>query len=141
MQKVAWSGSLSLDIPDIDKQHMKFLDIVNELLLAMEENKTKEKQSKIIDELINYAFYHFSKEERYFNKANYPFAVQHEKEHEEFIDKVIGFKNDLDQNKLTLTIEMINFMNNWWTNHIRVSDKKYLPYVKKHLAKGNSKVK
>ncbi len=74
MQKIKWTESLNLDIEDIDKQHMKFLEIVNELLIAMEEKRSREVLSKIIDELISYAFYHFSKEERYFNKANYPDA-------------------------------------------------------------------
>ena len=140
MQKIEWTKNLDLEIKDIDEQHMKFLDIVIELLTAMNEKKTKTVLSKIIDDLISYAFYHFSKEERYFNQANYPNALQHEKEHEEFIDKVIKFKNDYEANRITLSIEIINFMNSWWTNHIRVSDRKYLPYVKKSLAKGNSKV-
>ena len=130
MGKIAWTESLNLDIEDIDIQHMKFLAIVNELLKAMEEKNAGEVQAKIIDELIAYAFYHFSKEERYFNKTDYPNAERHMKEHEGFVDKIIQFKEDFENKKITLTIEMINFMNNWWINHIRMSDRQYLPYVK-----------
>jgi len=125
-----WSNTLSLDIDEIDQQHMKFLDIVNDLLAAMKEKKSHKIQSEIIDKLISYAFYHFSKEERYLSKSNYPGTEQHKLEHEAFVDKIIKFKNDYDNKKITLSIEMIQFMNNWWINHIKVSDKKYLPYVK-----------
>ena len=131
MGTIMWSDSLSLNIEELDKQHRKFLEIVNDLLDAMKENKAKTFQSEIIDQLISYAFYHFSKEERYLSKSSYPHIDQHKKEHEAFVDKIIKFKKDYDAHKITLTLEMINFMNNWWINHIKVSDRKYLPYLKK----------
>lgn len=126
---VQWSDNLALNIDDIDQQHMKFLEIVNELLVAMRNKKSKEVQSEIIDQLISYAFYHFTKEERYLDESNYPEIKQHKLEHEKFVDKIIKFKKDYDDSKITLSIDMINFMNNWWVNHIKVSDRKYLPYV------------
>lgn len=126
---VKWSENLALNIKDIDQQHMKFLEIVNELLEAMKNKKSREIHSEIIDKLISYAFYHFSKEEGYLKKSNYPEIEQHKLEHEKFVDKIIKFKKDYDNNKITLSIDMINFMNNWWVNHIKVSDRKYLPYV------------
>jgi hemerythrin len=129
MGMIEWSESLVLGIDDIDKQHMKFLDFVNELLLAMKNKKSKDIQSEIIDKLISYAFYHFSKEERYLKKYNYPDTRKHQKEHEYFVDKIIQFKKDYDNHKITLSIDMINFMNNWWISHIKVSDKKYENYI------------
>ena len=127
---IKWNDSLSLGIQDIDDQHKKFLEIINDLLTAMHNKKSKEIQSEIIDKLIGYAFYHFSKEERYFSKSNYPYAEEHKKEHETFVDKIIQFKKDYEENKITLSIDMINFMNNWWINHINTSDRKFQPYVK-----------
>ena len=108
---------------------MMYLDIFNELLDSMKEKKSREIQSEIIDKLISYAFYHFTKEERYLKKYNYPDLKKHQKEHEGFVDKIIQFKKDYYKHKITLTIDMINFMNNWWINHIRVSDKKYQIYI------------
>ena len=129
MSMIEWSESLMLGIDDIDKQHMKFLDIINDLLLAIKEKKSKEKQGEIIDKLISYAFYHFSKEERYLKEYKYPDTRNHQKEHEAFVDKLIQFKKDYDNQKITLSIDMINFMNNWWINHIKISDKKYQKYL------------
>ena len=133
MPKVEWTESLNLGIKDVDEQHRAFLDIVNELLAAMQEKKAHHIQGEIIDKLIGYAFYHFTKEERYLNESNYPGTAEHKKQHEAFVDKLTKFKNDLANEKITLNIEMINFMNSWWINHIKVSDKKYLPYVKEHV--------
>ena len=93
--------------------------------------RAKEIQSKIIDELIAYAFYHFSKEERHFKNIGYPGEKIHIKEHEYFVDKLVQFKEDFENKKITLTIEMITFMNKWLINHIRFTDRQFLPYVKK----------
>ena len=135
MGRIQFSDSLLIGIDEIDKQHMMYLDILNELLDSMKERKSREIQSEIIDKLISYAFYHFTKEERYLNESTYPGKEQHKREHEAFVEKLIQFKKDYDTKKLTLTIDIINFMNNWWINHIKVSDKKYQPYlVKENVA-------
>ena len=129
MSMIKWTENYLLGIDDIDEQHMKYLEIVNELLSAMKEKKSQQIQSDIIDKLIAYAFYHFSKEERYLKKYNYPDLLKHQNEHESFVDKIIQFKKDHDNKKITLSIDLINFMNNWWINHIRVSDRKYQNYI------------
>lgn len=137
MGQIVWNESLNFNIKEIDMQHMRFLEIVNDLLKAMEEKRAHALQSKIIDELLGYAFYHFTKEERYFQNTNYPGAKLHIKEHEGFVDKIIQFKEDFENKKITLSIDMINFMINWWITHIKVNDRQYLPYVKASLEKGN----
>ena len=130
MPSICWNEELNLGIKDVDDQHKKFLEIVNELLQAMQEKKAQKVQSDIIDKLLSYAFYHFTKEERILNDSKYPFINEHKREHEAFVDKISQFKKNFDDKKITLSIEMINFMNKWWINHIKVSDKKYMPYVK-----------
>ena len=129
---IKWSNNLNIGVKEIDDQHLAFISLVNELLEAMKNGKSKEVKGKILDKLIEYAFYHFTKEERILAKYNYPEIEQHKKEHEAFVDKLMKFQSDLNANKLTLTFEMIKFMNNWWLNHIRISDKKYQPYLEEY---------
>lgn len=126
---ILWKDNLSVKIKEIDDQHKKFLELVNNLHAAVKEKKTREVEGKIIDSLIEYAFYHFTLEERYLDRSNYPYTEQHKKEHEEFVDKIIQLKKDHEKNKLSLTVDMINFLNNWWINHVKNSDKKYEPYL------------
>lgn len=125
---ISWTENLSVGIKEIDNQHKKFLELVNKLHTAVKE-KSREVEGKIIDGLIEYAFYHFTLEERYLDRSNYPHTEQHKKEHEEFVDKIIMMKKNHEKNKLSVTVEMINFMNNWWINHVWNSDKKYEPYL------------
>lgn len=126
---IPWTDNLSVNIKEIDNQHKKFLELVNELHNAVIAKKSHLVESKIIDSLIEYAFYHFTLEERYLDRSNYPYTEKHKKEHEEFVDKIIKLKKEHDKNKLSFTIKMINFMNNWWVDHVLNSDKKYEPYL------------
>ncbi len=126
---ISWTENLSVNIKEIDDQHKRFLELVNKLHTAVKAKKSREVEGEIIDSLIEYAFFHFTLEERYLDRSNYPHTEEHKKEHEEFVDKIIKLKKDHEKNKLSLTIEMINFMNNWWISHVRNSDKKYEPYL------------
>lgn len=128
---IKWYENLSVGVKEIDDQHMSFIKMVNELLSAMKEGKSKEIKGKILDKLIEYAFYHFTKEERLMEAAGYPDLEEHKKEHEAFVDKLIEFQKAYSENKNSLSSEMVNFMNKWWLTHIRVSDKKYEPYLTK----------
>jgi hemerythrin-like metal-binding protein len=126
---IKWYDKLSVGIQEIDEQHMAFIQLLNELLTAMNEGKSKEIKGKILDNLVEYAFYHFTKEERLMKQYNYPYLAEHKKEHEEFVNKLIEFRKAFLENSLCLTSEMVNFMNKWWLTHIRISDKKYEPYL------------
>lgn len=126
---IKWHDKLSVGVKEIDDQHMAFIQLLNELLLAMNEGKSKEIKGKILDRLVEYAFFHFTKEERLMKEYNYPELENHKKEHEEFVDKIMEFKKAFQENSLCLTPKMVNFMNKWWLTHIRISDKKYEPYL------------
>jgi hemerythrin len=138
---ISWTDNLSVGIKEIDDQHKKFLELVNQLHDAVVAKKSHEVESKIIDSLIEYAFYHFTLEERYLDRSNYPHTEQHKKEHEEFVDKIIKFRKEHEKGKLAFTIKMINFMNNWWINHVLNSDKKYEPYIAGINIRNESSVK
>lgn len=107
-----------------------FLVMVNVLYDAMEDGKSKLIQSDIIEKLIGYALSHFTNEERILKNSKYPFINEHKQEHEAFVDKIGQFKKDFNAKNMALSIEMIEFMSRWWINHIKVSDRKYMPYLK-----------
>jgi hemerythrin-like metal-binding protein len=66
IELIVWSDELSVNIEEIDKQHKKLIDVINVLFNAMIEGKTQNIIDTIIDDLIDYAKYHFSTEEKYF---------------------------------------------------------------------------
>ncbi len=120
-----WDNSLSVSVAEIDRQHQKWIGLINDLHEAMKGGKGGEAVGKIIKELIAYTQFHFGTEEKYFKQFGYPDAEKHIKLHKEFVDKVQGFKNDFEKGKITLTIEVMNFLMQWLKNHIQSVDKQY----------------
>ena len=125
MALIEWKDSLSVKINEIDFQHKKLIDYLNELHEAMKTGKTKDAMGSILSKLLSYTKSHFSNEEKYFKQFNYPQAAVHIEEHEKFIAKVTDVKNRFDKGTTSVSIELIKFLTDWIQNHINETDKAY----------------
>jgi hemerythrin-like metal-binding protein len=130
MSLIQWNDTLSVGIETIDRQHQHLIQLINDLHQAMKEGKAKEILGRIIEELSQYAKEHFMNEERLFFKHGYPQQTSHINEHNRFIDQVVDFINSFNSGRATLSLDIMNFLNQWLLNHIRKSDKAYTPFLK-----------
>ena len=125
MPLIEWTKKLSVNIAEIDTEHRRIIEFINELDAAMKQGKGKDVLGDIITGLMDYTVTHFKKEENYFEQFKYPKTFAHQQEHKVFIRKVSSFKKDLDQDDHLLSIEVLIFLSEWLVNHINGSDKKY----------------
>ena len=127
MQYVRWDGALELGIPEIDAQHKKLVDLINELYTAVQEKHTTEALQRILRGLSDYAKVHFATEERYFREFGYPEAKIHEQQHQDFVSKVADFQEKFEKGETRLPMEMMAFLRQWLVKHIQRSDSRYVP--------------
>ena len=120
-----WDQSLAVGVHEIDGQHQKLVQMICDLHEAMRTGKGKGQVEQILTELENYSVEHFGYEEKLMEQHKYPGYLNHRKEHEAFVDKVIAFGNDFRANRAALTTEVMNFLKNWLVGHIKGTDKKY----------------
>jgi hemerythrin len=128
MSLIEWNDDFSVRIEEIDNQHKKLIEIINELHYAMRERKAKEALGNIINGLVDYAVVHFSTEERYFDQFNYLSSGSHKKEHRGFMDKVNEFKTGFENGKIMLSLEIMDFLKDWLIKHIQKIDMAYAPF-------------
>ena len=128
MALINWNDSLSVKVEEIDQQHKKLIAMINELNDAMRAGKGKDVLGKIVDSLISYTATHFKTEEKYFAQFGYPDTDNHKQEHVAFVKKVTDFKDGFEKKKLSLTIEVMDFLSDWLKNHIMGTDKKYTQF-------------
>jgi hemerythrin len=128
MATLEWSSNLSVNVAEIDTQHKKLIEMINELDSAMKQGKGRTILGGIINGLIEYAGSHFATEEKYFDQFRYPESHSHRSAHTEFVKNVSKFKDNFDKGSLSITIEVMNFLKDWLRNHILRDDKKYTPY-------------
>lgn len=129
---IVWRNEYSVNIDEIDEQHKVLIRMINELYSAFMNKEHNNKINQIVANMAEYAVNHFSVEEKYFMRFGYADSMNHILEHKSFIEQVSTFQSDLKNNKTTLTFKVMTFLQKWLTNHIIVSDKKYVSCFKEN---------
>jgi len=125
-----WNDSYSVGLDSIDDDHKKLLGMINQLQTASHYTTDDKMIEHILDELIDYTKYHFSREEKIMQDSGYPGIEEHMKLHKEMIHQVTGFIDGYRLHKTSTIDEVTQFLKSWLINHINGSDKEYMPYLK-----------
>lgn len=132
MPFMTWDNTWSVNVKKIDAQHQKLFDLINTLYDAMKEGRAKDILSKVLADLVDYTVFHFETEEKLFREHGYPEYTQHRKAHEELTKQVREIKGRFDRGETTVSIELLNFLNNWLSNHIYETDRRYSSFLNEH---------
>jgi hemerythrin len=126
---IIWKPEYDLGIPIVDEQHRGIVTIINSLYYGMQ-NKYGEDLLVPVNGMINeYTRIHFKIEENFLEKFNYPELKEHKEAHRELIDKL----NKIGKESLHLhdPKEFMDFLKEWWINHICHKDRAFLDYLLK----------
>ncbi|OGJ60693.1 hypothetical protein A3A67_04735 [Candidatus Peribacteria bacterium RIFCSPLOWO2_01_FULL_51_18] len=138
-EKFVWNLQYSVHSDEIDDQHKRFFEIINELYDLLDKKPIElEPFLILITHLGDYAFYHFATEEGYFKIFNYAHAEEHILQHDifrtkstEFLERARYQKKNLEP----LTEEVAEFAKTWLKHHILLEDVRYMPMLRKHGVK------
>ncbi len=123
---INWDQSFSVGIKQIDQQHKKLVDLVNQLHNGMKSGNSKQLMGRILDELVNYTAVHFKTEEDIFERINYSGKEEHERIHEDLVGKVIEFQQAFHSGNALISMDLMKFLKDWLVNHIKGEDRKYI---------------
>ncbi len=124
MALISWSNMLSTGISEQDTQHKKLIDLINQLNDSMQAGKSTEVLGKVLSELVNYTVYHFGYEEKLMAQHKYEDTPAHKAEHTKFVQTAGDLKKKFDSGNAVISVEIMNFLRDWLTNHIMKTDKK-----------------
>lgn len=120
-----WQDSFSVGSKEMDEQHKKLIAILNHLHDAMKAGKAAKEIGLIVDEMVDYTKFHFSAEEKLMADKQYIGLGSQKAEHAAFVKKAQEFQNEISSGKLSVSIDVLNFLKDWLTNHILIIDMKY----------------
>ncbi|MFH1914790.1 MAG: bacteriohemerythrin [Pseudomonadota bacterium] len=120
-----WADDLSVNIREVDEQHLRLINLINKLHAAMRSGKGKQATARVLDELKDYTVFHFSSEEALFEEHGYAGLLNHVAAHKAFVNKVLDFEQQILSGKSSVTMEVMNFLKDWLVKHIKGVDKKY----------------
>ena len=120
-----WNKQLDTGISVIDEQHRKLVEILNRLARQHVSGVDEKEIRKLLDELANYADYHFSTEEKIWKGffATDEWLLEHEKSHEGFFSKIQVISESQEPFELILE-KLFSFLIQWLAFHIIDSDKR-----------------
>lgn len=129
MKDLIWDKTLSVDVPEIDEDHRRLVDLFNILNHSVVDGDAKEYVEAVIEELISCTVWHFRHEERLMLKYGYDGLREHKQEHEELIASAKALQQKfLEEGKPVLS-EDIQFLEHWLTGHILGTDKDLGSYL------------
>jgi len=129
-----WGPKLVIGIDDIDNQHKKLVVLINDLYRAMKLKQGRKKTGEILANLADYTVYHFNFEKNLFEKHGYPGTREHLKIHDRLVEKVIDYKTQHEEGRAAVTMDLMDFLNDWLREHIMKTDVAYVPFIKEKMA-------
>lgn len=129
-----WKPAYSLGIEEVDAQHKKLFEYLNELFRGTTLQHNKETLLNVLNELEQFGGMHFATEARYMKKFNYPEINIHLDDHKRFFDDLKTLKSYYDSGVHDQAIPLLQFIKHWITNHLAIIDLRFYDFMKKNHA-------
>ena len=131
MAKLEWTQDLDTGIEEIDKQHRRIVDYINELGEARRAKDTKLVE-RVVSRTVDYTISHFGFEEALMENAGYKLLRTHKKSHEMFAKRVLDLQARFTDGE-DVSEELHALLSRWLVSHIKHDDHAYAEIVKKSL--------
>jgi hemerythrin-like metal-binding protein len=109
----------------LDDQHRQLLDAINELYDAMQASRGIEVVERTLSLMFEYTVFHIGEEEELMARHNYPDLEKHKRLHLEWVEKCVQLKEKQAEGSFLVAIELLRFLANWLTTHIKGEDKAF----------------
>lgn len=130
MEKITWTEAMSVGNKELDRQHQQLFELINRLaeyqnnLLDSGESIRMDYVQDILNELANYASYHFEYEEMLLRGVAYDQFNTHRQSHLQYVERVAELLVDGIQGNINFSNILI-FVRDWWVDHVLHSDMQY----------------
>ena len=135
-----FSEEYVMGIEELDDQHRHFFQLLDKIAEAtpdlyrpLEEDEV-DAVIDVIDEMRDYALFHFRTEESMMKEADYPGLTEQKREHNRFITDVIRMEAELMNGSAMPAVKIRTFMHDWYRDHILSLDKPFSEFLNKDHA-------
>ena len=125
-----WKDEYKVGVKSIDDHREKFFEIINRLKLVITQRDCKTSVADIFFSLVHYAEHYLINEEIYFKEYGYSGFSKHKETHNNFISRIVQFKEDYQDGKKEVCEDMYFFLENWLINHILHYDVEAVNWLK-----------
>lgn len=120
-----WQDSFAIHVARMDDQHKRLIHIANRIMDHLYHNAEDASVAKAFDALVDYTNYHFAEEEKLLTLYNYPATETQHRIHQQLINQVIDYKEQILNGNVPNRAEFLNFIERWLVRHVLDEDRKY----------------
>lgn len=124
-----WSEKLVLNVAEMDNQHKVLVENMDSFFHHLDD-KNMNGAKTAFKNLAESTVFHFKCEEQFLASIAYPNLAAHKKIHQDLVDKVLGFGEDLERGQLD-KYQVADFLKNWLSLHIMGQDQHYSRFYHK----------
>ncbi len=135
MTLLNWSSYFALGIDQIDDQHKKLVEMLNDMYDGIKSGHAEDVLKVVLDRLLRYTRSHFLAEEKYMMEIGYPGFDDHFKRHYELNSQVEELVRKHDSGEHVNYLEVVTFLRDWLQVHIMEEDMQIAKYAVSKEAK------
>ena len=138
-----WTDKLATGIITIDSQHKELFKRINNLVLAIKQQRCKSEIDGTIKFLDDYARVHFSDEEKHMSDTNYGGLEEQREDHKKYLAMLAGLKEQASPTRMQggsyyLSATTNQVVVDWIVDHIMKLDMKYGEFLRSGKGPGQS---
>lgn len=123
MPYMQWDESYAVGVAEIDAQHRRLFELVNELHDACGAGCDPAPLMRAVEEFTEYTRHHFATEEKYMDEYQYAGRDAHLEEHMACSMRAVDFFGQGLAGDPRLPEELLPFLKDWLVRHVRGTDR------------------
>jgi hemerythrin-like metal-binding protein len=120
---LTWNDSFALGLPEIDRQHQKLFELLDDLDRGVQAGNGTAAARHLFAELSSYSRYHFSAEENLMRTRGWSNLGDHAALHREFMQWLDTVAPTVGQGDVAAQAEVRRFLRSWLVRHVGVADR------------------
>lgn len=125
-----WNEPYVFDNGELDKQRKEFLEYVNALQAAVINGYEQNSLGGILDDFTAFSVVYFEREEDLFIKLNYTKCLEHKREHDDLIRKLIELQEQLIDKQMLVGFDVLDYLDSWLNKHITEYDGEFMLFAR-----------
>jgi len=125
MSNIIWDDRFLIGIPRCDEQHKRLVSLLNRSYDAFIDNTDDQDVAWLLNELVDYATYHFISEEQWMVASNFPDFEMHKSAHDAFSSQVAMMYKQYRNGDNPFLLDIFSFLNDWLVTHILKVDAEF----------------
>ena len=132
MKLVEWSNDLACGVAEVDRDHRKLVDLLNDAYGRMMTGEGGQVAITVANELSGLAARHFADEERLMSRIGYPGLAGHKKIHQDLLDRFGQLFDRFKRGDKGAGTDLFEYLAGWLKEHTFKQDRAFVEFAKKN---------